>query len=178
MKYDNELKSNHGINLNIKMTLSFLSSLVMIMLMLVESPTITSSSRCSNNITSTCPNYEITNWNKKNIGQNIKEWIKSLRIEWNPQVPSFGDRQCNTFLIKKHTFFHNYGPDKIPDASMFLGKVMHANELTVWADLNNREEWIITQNLRKASARLHKKAVLKNGLYYGILNNNQIKLGK
>ena len=147
MRNDNKLKGNHGSNLNVKILLSFLSSLVMIMLMLVDSPSITSSSKCSHKITSTCPKYEITKWNKKNIGRKIKEWIKSLRIKWNPQQPSFGGSQCNTFLIKKHTFFHNYGPDKIPDEAMILGKMMSlSNELTkinnynvygpVWVDLN------------------------------------------
>ena len=177
MRNTDELNNQNGRKLNMKILLSFWASIVLVMLKLREPTTISPSSRCSTNITSTCLSYKITKWNKKNIARHIKEWVKSLRIEWNPQSPTSEGKQCNAFLIKKHTFFHNYGPDAIPDEAMFLGKFAQSNEFEnteshtvhgpVWVDLNNGQEWIITQfqNLRRASARLNKNAVLKNGLY-------------
>ena len=77
-----------------------------------------------------------------------------------------------------------------------LGKVMHQNKKSkytkyenikklktpqrygpIWADLGNEYEWNIRQNAQGGSAGLISDAVLGNGLYYGILNNDQMMLG-
>ena len=47
----------------------------------------------------------------------------------------------------------------------------------IWADLNNRHEWIIDENSKGLSARLSDDAILGNGLYYGSLSGDDMKLG-
>ena len=48
----------------------------------------------------------------------------------------------------------------------------------IWADLNNHFEWSFKYYPDKISAKLSPDAILRNGLYYGFLNNNELKIGK
>ena len=47
----------------------------------------------------------------------------------------------------------------------------------IWADLNNRHEWIIIQGHQGVSVKLSDDAILGNGLYYGVLGGYEMKLG-
>ena len=49
---------------------------------------------------------------------------------------------------------------------------------SVWADLNNDHEWIIENFENKMSAKLSPDAILRNGLYYGKLDNHEMKIGQ
>ena len=153
----------------------------------VDSLSYVSLFQCRTYMTSTCPNFEITKWNTKNVGKNLKEWIKSVSIEWKSQQHLPSGRHCKAFVVKKNSFFYQYAPDVISPNIIILGKLMHDNEVgntktpklygPVWADVNNQAEWSIIQHGQGITARLSLEAVLRNGLYYGVLNNNQMKIG-
>ena len=48
----------------------------------------------------------------------------------------------------------------------------------IWADMHNGHEWNIKQTPGKhLSAHVSSEALFGNGLYYGTLNNDQLRLG-
>ena len=52
------------------------------------------SPQCRTNMTSLCPNYAITKWNRKDVSQSLKKWIRSVSIEWNVDKFAPGGRHC------------------------------------------------------------------------------------
>ena len=143
---------------------------------------------CSSIMTSTCSKFNTTNWNSKHVGQRLKEWIKSVRfkIKLNDYKMEKETQKCKHFFISKNIFFHVYGPDAISDKVMLFGNILkysrtHSMEKVmfdgpVWADLNNPDGWDIKEH-PKGVINIRKRPNLRNGLYYGALNNVQMKLG-
>ena len=102
--------------------------------------------------------------------------------------------------MKEMPFFSIIDPDIISPYGVILGNVLSGQNASlddeskkeeavsssmnlqfdgsVWADLNNDHEWIIEDLEDKMSAKLSPDAILRNGLYYGELNNNEMKIGK
>ena len=148
---------------------------------------------------SNCKSNEITKWNKKNVGQHIKQWIKSVVIEHLTNGQPSNEAYCKAFVMKEMPFFSNIDPKIISPYGVILGNVFSEQNISldeesheeesisspmklqfdgsVWADLNNDHEWIIENFGDKMSAKLSPDAILRNGLYYGELNNNEMKIG-
>ena len=166
----------------------------------VDSSEDMSSIQCRTNMTSTCPNYKITKWNTRHVRRHLKEWIKSVSIEWKTDEPSLGGNHCKAFIMKRNEFFYNYAPDAISPDVIILGKIIQQRDNEkiqskfqnyksnisrkpklhgpIWADFSNRHEWTIERQPNKLMARLSHDATLGSGLYYGVLTNDEMKLGK
>ena len=141
-------------------------------------------------IKSTCPNDEVSKWNKKNIGLHLKLWIKSISFECRPGRFEAGNNiYCGKLFITKNDFFRRYGPDAISDQMLIFGNINQRQKMIseevvrnirpVWVDLNNPEDWNITMHSKDVLLiNLHKKAALRNGFYYGELNDENLSLGK
>ena len=139
---------------------------------------------------STCPNDEVSKWNKKNIGMHLKLWIKSISFECRPGKFEAGNTiNCGKLFITKNDFFRHYGPDAISDQMLIFGNInrrqkLNSEELVrnigpAWVDLNNPDDWNITMHSKdELLINLHKKAALRNGFYYGELNDETLTLGK
>ena len=149
---------------------------------------------------SSCKNNEITKWNKKNVGQHIKQWIKSVVIEHFINGQPSNEAHCKAFVMKEMPFFSHFDPEIISQYGVILGNVFSGENAyldeeskeeelisssmklqfdgSVWADLNNDHEWIIENFEDKMSAKLSPDAILRNGLYYGKLDNHEMKIGQ
>ena len=171
-----------------------------LLLIIVHFSYISESTKCYTKMISSCKNNEITKWNKKNVGQHIKQWIKSLVIEHLINGQPSNEAHCKAFVMKEMPFFSIIDPDIISPYGVILGNVLSGQNASlddeskkeeavsssmklqfdgsVWADLNNDHEWIIEDLEDKMSAKLSPDAILRNGLYYGELNNNEMKIGK
>ena len=134
------------------------------------------------------------------MGKHIKEWIKSVVIEFYKEEQRSSEIYCKTFIMKEMPFFSRFGPDVISPYGVILGNTLPQKKeipgversqsedidssMTlqfdgpVWADLNNDQEWVIDDYPDKKVARLLPDAILRNGLHYGILDNNLMKIGK
>ena len=145
---------------------------------------------------SICPNDKITKWNKKNVGKNLKEWLRSISIEWKYNEYSIGGNGCKVFSKIRHDTFEMYAPGAYDPHIIMFGKdestfsvsndeqirrnkntTKHKLRGPIWADLNNSYQWIINKTLHGVSVRLSDMAVLANGLYYGYLSGDGIQLG-
>ena len=152
--------------------------------------------QCKLNMSSTCPDHDITQWNKKHVGKNLKEWIKSINIEWKYDEYVASGHHCKVFLKLKNDVFETYAPGAFDPDILMLGKVESNLKIfeyekhrridnsrkprlhgPIWADLNNRHEWIIIQSHQGVSVKLSDDAILGNGLYYGVLGGYEMKLG-
>ena len=149
---------------------------------------------------SSCKNDEITKWNKKNVGQHIKQWIKSVVIEHLTNGQPSNEAHCKAFVMKEMPYFSHFDPEIISQYGAILGNIFSGENVSldeeskeeesksssmklqfdgpVWADLNNDHEWIIEEFEHKMTAKLSPDAILRNGLYYGELNNDKMKIGK
>ena len=178
----------------------FVSNPVIMIFGIVESLENKTSIQCRTNMTSTCADYKITKWNKKDVGRHLKNWIKSVLIEWNANEQSLAGKHCKAFIVKRNTFFNQYAPDAVSPNVIILAKIKQQNDAKttkntfekynrnipntpkfygpIWADLSNSHEWGIERHPNNARARLSPDAILGNGLYYGFLNNDEMKLGK
>jgi hypothetical protein len=194
------MRINLAAMFSITFLLAFLSYPVNITFTGVDSSGDISSIQCRTNMTSTCPNYKITNWNTRHVGRHLKRWIRSVSIEWKADEPSLGGNHCKAFIIKQNAFFYNYAPDAISPDLIILGKINQQNDDEkmqskfqedksnksrkpklhgpIWADFSNRHEWSIERHPNKVLARLSHDAVMGSGLYYGVLSNDEMKLGK
>ena len=140
---------------------------------------------CSTTMSSTCSGLAVTKWNTKAVEQRLKEWINSLTFTISEHEME-SKNKCIEFFITKNEYFHNYGTDAISDKVMLFGRVLRKdhfklmNKVTfqgpVWADLNNPAGWDIIKDSRGV-LRVKKKNNLRNGLYYGHLNNQYMKIG-
>ena len=156
------------------------------------------SSKCQTFMTSACNNDEITSWNKINVGKYLRQWLKSVKFEYKwDEVSSTSKSYCKALIMREMPFFANYAPDVISSYGVLLGNILPEsyeayNQIferqqisdhrirfkgPVWADLNNHLEWIVETHQNKITARLSPSSILKNGVYYGILDNNEMKLG-
>ena len=148
-------------------------------------------------MTSTCPNNVVTGWNKNDIGKSLKLWITSVSIEkvdlhtaifWKNQPYQYRGKHCKTISIKKNDIFTNMVPDTFSSNITILGKVTHDDDGKdfepkernfigpIWATINDQFEWYIGDKEGDTSG-LSRNATLHNGLYYGILNNEQMTIG-
>ena len=151
---------------------------------------------CRVNMTSTCLNYEITKWDQKNIGNKLKEWIRSISIEWKYNEFLTSGNHCKVFTKLENDAFEKYAPGAYDPYIIMIGKDAsnfakskdenyRSIENTTkpklhgptWADLNNGYEWIINETPEGISIRLSDDAILGNGLYYGLLHGDHMKLG-
>ena len=147
-------------------------------------------SQCTNQMTSICLDNKVTKWNRENVGYELKQWIKSVSFELNPSNYKIGEENnCKQLFCTKNDFFHRYGPDAISDQVMIFGNLNHHQKTyfgeniefkgPVWADLNNPDDWKIMEFSRGVfQIKLHQNASLRNGLYYGKLNNEELRIGK
>ena len=197
-KFDQQIRNNKTGEKNSKkmFVIKFLSVFLFYILTnnVVESSNNIQSIMCRTNMTSTCSSYKVTKWNKRNVGRHLKEWIKSISIEWKFDEMFLDEAShCKAFIIKKNEFFYKYAPDVISSDVIILAKIMHQSNVEKsnikisespklhgpsWVDLNNRNEWEIEQHPHRVTARLLKDAVLANGLYYGELSSDDMKLGE
>ena len=161
------------------------------------------SSNCQTFMVSTCPNNKVTKWNKLNVGKHIKRWIKSVSIEYKTEVQPSSNTGCKALVMREMLFFSNFAQDAVSKYGIILGNIQPQsyqsynqmfqqnpnpstdNQLVtfefqgpIWADLNNHFEWRFEHYPDKISAKLSSDAILRNGLYYGYLNNNELKIGK
>lgn len=164
--------------------------------------------QCSMHMTSTCPNGVVSRWNKRNIGIHLKEWIKSVaRVKQSAQKLSknqtVSDRKkyCNTIAVRRSEYFYTNAPDLIETYSpniTVIGKVIqdqndsHENKKKfvgpVWADITDQHEWFFDKSGTYRTSGIYsgidgptaqaQQAVFHNGLYYGILDNYELKIGK
>ena len=84
--------------------------------------------QCRINMTSTCANYKITKWNKKDVGRHLKNWIKSILIEWKGKEQSIVGSHCKAFIVKRNTFFNQYAPDAVSPNVIILAKIKQQND--------------------------------------------------
>ena len=158
---------------------------------------ISASTKCHTFMTSTCKDNDITNWNTNNIGKHIKRWIKSIIFEYRKNEQSSGESNCKALIMKEMPFFSNFAPDVISRYGVVIGNILPKSfesynkifdgepsptmtiqfQGPIWADLNNHFEWKVESDQEKITARLSLDSILRNGLYYGVLNNNEMKLG-
>ena len=184
------------IKLRIGFILLLSSSLVWAVLSSVDSSKNLTFPQCRLNMKSTCGNKEIAKWNTKNIARHLKDWIKSISVEWKVQETITGGRHCKVFIVKKNSIFEDYAPYFFSPNIVMLGKVMHQNKNSkytkyenidklkrpkfygpIWADISNEQQWNIRQDAKGGSAGVVSDALLAHGLYYGVLNNDQMRLG-
>lgn len=147
-------------------------------------------SPCTTQMKSVCLDNKVTKWNKENVGYKLKQWIKSVLFELHPSNYKIGEESnCKQLFFTKNDFFHRYGPDAISDQVMIFGNLNHHQKTyfgeniefkgPVWADLNNPDDWKIMEFSRGVfQIKLHQNASLRNGLYYGKLNNEELWIGK
>ena len=155
------------------------------------------STKCHTFMTSTCKNGQDTSWNKNNVGKYLKEWIKSVKFEYKMHEQSSIKSYCKALIMREMPFFSNYAPDVVSRYSVIIGNILpesyeNYNEIfegkpnplitlrfqgPIWADLNNHLEWIVENTESKITAKLSPTSILRNGMYYGILNNTEMKLG-
>ena len=182
---------------NLKIDMMYKNSILVSLLYLtfvkfnvVDSSKPVLSPRCRTNLKSACPNYTITRWNRKNVSQNLKTWIRTLSIEWNVDKVVSGGIHCKMFVMKPNYFYHKYAPDATSPDIMMIAKILPENNRgsnnnkrpqlygPVWADVHNGHEWSIKENPgRQITAKVSSDALLANGLYYGVINNDRMKLG-
>ena len=145
--------------------------------------------RCRTEIKSSCKNNYISKWNRKNVGLQLKKWMRSISVEWNvDRFATDNGRHCKLFSMKPNYFFHKFAPDATSPDVMMIGKIEPPNLTShyqrprifgpIWADMHNGHEWNIKQTPGKhLSAHVSSDAMFGNGLYYGKLNNDQLRLG-
>ena len=152
---------------------------------------------CLTYATSTCPNNVVTAWNKKDIGKSLALWIRSVHIDkidqdtatyWNNQVYPYRGKHCKTITIKRNEYFANMVPYMFTPHITILGKVAHDDDGKdfqpktrkflgpIWASMNDKEGELYKNNIGDIFG-YSKDAELRNGLYYGILNNEKMTLG-
>ena len=182
-------------NVMVKNTKVNLLAIVLLFVVLYIKISLVSSLECYTYMTSTCQNNIITKWNRKNVGKILKEWITSVSIEhrndsaamnWTNQESYSRGKHCKKIAVKRNKFFYKFAPEIYSPSIKILGKLSHEDDGKnllrkkfvgpVWADINDQNEWVI--NRERATFGLSKDAVLHNGLYYGILNNEHMKIGK
>ena len=155
--------------------------------------------KCFTYMTSTCRNDVITKWNKNNIGQNLKQWVKSVSIEkidektaelWS-QTQDYhkGGKHCKTITTRWNDVFPDTDPELYSPNITILGKVTHRDDGKnweprqrkfigpIWATINDQYEWYIDDKDGQTSG-LSNGSKLHNGFYYGILNNEHMKIGR
>ena len=104
-------------------------------------------------------------------------------------IASIGNN-CKTLSITENHVFLNMDPETYAPEGVILGKVVQGDddEISlslkerkfvgpVWATLNDLFDWdtdIKEGSIKSLKAGTHK---LHNGLYYGALNNAQLKIG-
>ena len=153
------------------------------------------------NVSSICPNNDITKWNTKNVSQILKEWIKSVSIQWNADERVPCERHCKIFAMKPNYFVDEYAPNKTFPDIMMIGKVedIYKSKMKnkkygtnteinkpaklhgpIWMDIHSGYNWDINHNQQhgKLSGQIKSRALFLSGLYYGALNNEQLKLGR
>ena len=153
-----------------------------------------SSFNCYNFINSTCSYGTVTEWNTKDIGNVLTYWFKSISIENNKEDAVMTRNSkgitCKTLSVTENHVFLNMDPETYAPEGVTLGKVLHDDdgEISlnpkerkfvgpVWATLNDLFDWdtdIKGGSIHSLKAGTHR---LHNGLYYGVLNNTQMKIG-
>ena len=172
------------------------SAVVLLSLLLYIKVSVLLTFECSTYMTSTCQNNKITKWNHKNIEDNLKEWITSVSVthlndseamKWKNQGIDSRGKHCKTIAVKRNEFFYRYAPEIYSPNITVLGKLSHEDDGKnpllkrfvgpVWADINDQYEWVIDTR-EGGTSGLSNDAVLHNGLYYGVLDNDYMKIGK
>ena len=135
----------------------------------------------------------VTEWNTRDIGKILTNWFKSISIENNKKecvmIASIGNN-CKTLSITENHVFLNMDPETYAPEGVTLGKVLHDDDGgislspkerkfvgPVWATLNDLFDWdtdIKEGTIHSLKAERHR---LYNGIYYGALNNTQMKIG-
>ena len=145
--------------------------------------------RCRTEIKSSCQNDYVSKWNRKNVSNELKKWIRSISVEWNAdRFTTDNGRLCKFFTMIPNYFFHKFAPDATSPDVMMIGKIKPPSMTShnqkpktigpIWADMHNGHEWNIKQTPGKhLSAHISSEALFGNGSYYGILNNDQLRLG-
>ena len=188
-------------NAMVKETKVDTSAVVLLSLLLYIKISVVSTFECLTYMTSTCQNDKITKWNTKNIAKHLKEWIRSVSVEdindsrevnsKNQEIYNRG-KYCKTIAVKRNEYFYRYAPEVYSPNITILGKLSHEdcgnNSLQkifvgpVWADINHQDEWRTKDDKdgrrEGVISGLSNDALLHNGLYYGILNNGNMKIGK
>ena len=130
-----------------------------------------SSIRCRTEIKSICPKDMISNWNSKNVGKELKKWIRSISVEWNVDkfIPNNG-LYCKFFTMKPNYFFHKFAPDATSPDVMMIGKIEPPNQTShyqrpkligpIWADMHNGHEWNIEETPGKHLSCFSEESVL------------------
>ena len=158
----------------------------------------TTSFECLTDVYSDCPNNKITKWNQRNIGENLKNWLKSVNVVrlneteaelWHERDIDDRGKHCKTLVVKRFEYFHQHLPEIFSPNITILGKLEHAQARwyparvkfhgPVWADINDQMEWYIDDKAAPdAISGLSEGALLHNGMYYGTLNNEKMAIGK
>ena len=153
-----------------------------------------SSFNCYTFINSTCSYDMVTEWNTKDIGKILTNWFKSISIENYKKdaatTKNLNGINCKTLSLTENHVFLNMDPETYSPEGVTLGKVLHDDDDgislspkerkfvgPVWATLNDLFDWdtdIKEGSIKSLKAGTHK---LHNGLYYGALNNAQMKIG-
>ena len=158
--------------------------------------TIVATFECLTFMNSTCPNNVLTEWNNLNVGKNLKEWIQSVTVEILDQntalawkLLSTRGNHCKTISITRYDYFAQFDPELYSSNVTILGKIDPNDDGQdwfpyerqfvgpIWAAINDPWEWYIHEE-DKVISGLVDDATLHNGFYYGILNNEYLRIGK
>ena len=154
--------------------------------------------KCFTYMTSTCRNGVVTKWNKHNIGENLKQWVKSVSIEkidektaelWTQtQDDHKRGNHCKTTTTRWKEVFPDMDPELYSPFITILGKITHQDDGKnweprqrkfigpIWATINDPYEWKVDQK-EGGTPGLSENSTLHNGFYYGTLNNEDMKIG-
>ena len=107
---------------------------------------------CTTKIESVCSDSAVMRWNRNDIENNLRTWMKSLSFKLIPNEYEIGnENNCKHLFVTKNDYFRRYGPDAISDQAMIFGNLyQHQKTISgetvkfdgpVWADLNNPDDW-------------------------------------
>ena len=175
------------------MSLSFMLAISIVFILLLVQIVVyrVSGFVCYTRMTSTCPDNVITPWNaNKHVPDNLLQWIKSVTVEVLTKNVAVG-KHCKTITVKKSDFFSKLEWNVYSPNVTILGKVndkdvgadinpkQRAFIGPIWATINDQFEWKLENPWKNvAKAKLDTKAVLHNGLYYGAIDNDEMRIGK
>ena len=153
---------------------------------------------CFTNLKSVCPNNVLTQWNKRQVGESLKLWIKSVSLEklgnhsatfWKNQGHEFRGQHCKSFSITKNKYHLDRNPGLYSTNVTRFGKVTHDDDGSdfefqerkyvgpVWFTINDPFEWNFDHTEGGVSG-LAKNATIHNGIYYIGTGHESLGIGK
>ena len=138
----------------------------------------------STTFTTRCADNVVSKWNKKNVGENLREWMKSITISESSSAGLDGIRK--SVVLVSNEVHAKYLPEVLSPHVVIIGKLNQENDVNgqnhqqfvgpIWADMNSQREWHMNETNGEVLG-ISKDALFHNGLYYGTLTNSHKKIG-